>query len=102
MIIGSASAEREPLKLRNNINIGVSVARSERNKGLGTVILKETIARVKKEMRPKNIFLSVFANHHAAKKIYKKLGFKTYFVLPNWANHYGKYHNLEFMLLEEK
>ncbi len=70
--------------------------------GLGYFSLKALIDRVKKEMKPKNIYLSVYSKNYTAKKLYKKLGFKFHHRLKNWVNHYGKFMDEEFYIYKSK
>ena len=100
-IIGTISAERQKFKLRNNVLLGIAIKREYRNQGLGYIAMKEVIKRVRKEMKPKNIYLTVISQNKLAKKLYEKLGFRHHHILKNWVNHYGKYYDEEFMILEK-
>ena len=98
-MIASADARRLALKLRGNVEIGIAILPSHRNKGLGRLLMNEIVGRAKAEMKPKNIFLTVDDKNKYAKRLYGKLGFKKIAVLPNWVNHYGKYHDQEIQVL---
>jgi RimJ/RimL family protein N-acetyltransferase len=98
-VIGSATAERERYKLRNNVLLGIAILPYFQGKGLGSILMKELIGRTKKEMGPKNIFLTVLDLNKKAYRLYEELGFRTHHVLPKWANHYGKWCDLRFMIL---
>jgi len=101
-MIGSVVANRQLYKLKDNILLGIAITPNFRGLGLGYFSLKALIDRVKKEMKPKNIYLSVYSKNYTAKKLYKKLGFKFHHRLKNWVNHYGKFMDEEFYIYKSK
>jgi len=98
-MIASADARRLALKMRGNVEIGIAILPEHRNKGLGRLLMNEIVSRAKTVMKPKNIFLTVDVKNEHAKKLYDEGGFRKIAVLPNWANHYGKYHDQEIRVL---
>lgn len=101
-IVGGASAERGPLKQRNNVSLGIALLPEFRGKGLGSMLMKHLIARVKREMKPKNIHLDVFSENDPAIQLYRKLGFNIHHTKKEWIDHFGEYHDQHFMTLNVK
>src|SRR3989338_732170 len=98
-MVGSVSAERQLYKLRGNVLLGITIKRQYRGVGLGYFAMSELIKRVRKEMKPRNIYLTLYSGNKAAHKLYSKLGFKYHHTLKNWVNHYGKYLEEDFLIL---
>ncbi|MBN1170198.1 GNAT family N-acetyltransferase [Candidatus Micrarchaeota archaeon] len=98
-IAGNSSAIRGTMKERNNVSVGIALAKEFRSIGLGEKLLKLNIKYAKKMFRPKNIYLTVFAANKRAHGLYKKAGFREIAVLPKWISHYGKYIDLIVMKL---
>jgi len=98
-IIGKVDARRDRQKLRGNVLLGIAIKPEFRGEGLGYFAMKELIYRVKKEMKPANIYLTVISANNTAKRLYRKLGFKKHHTLKNWVNHYGAYLDEDFMIL---
>ncbi|OIO22903.1 hypothetical protein AUJ65_04885 [Candidatus Micrarchaeota archaeon CG1_02_51_15] len=90
-IIGKAEAKRGEMKNSDNVSLGIAILPEFRGAGLGRILLRELIARVKKEFKPKNIWLSVVAPNKRACVLYKRLGFEENARLPNWFKHKGTY-----------
>ena len=98
-IAGTSDARRGRDKERNNISLGIALAKGCRGIGLGEALLGLNIA-IARKMKPKNIFLSVFAANARAIGLYKKLGFRKFAVFPQWILHDGKYIDSILMKLE--
>ena len=98
-IAGTSHAKRERGKERNNISLGIALAKRYRGIGLGEALLAMNIA-IARKMKPKNIFLSTFAANARAVGLYKKLGFRKFAVFPKWILHNGKYIDSVLMKLE--
>lgn len=84
---GNRHAGRE----RNNVVIGIAVARPYRGLGIGEALLRLNIKVAKRMLKPKNIYLSVFAGNKAARALYTKVGFRKFAVYPKWMLYKGKY-----------
>ena len=100
-IIGDLIAHRQREKFRNNIVLGVGMLPRYRNQGIGYFAMKELIERAKKEMKPKNICLTLFSPNKPAKKLYAKLGFVHHHTLEKWSKHKGKFIDEEFLILKK-
>jgi len=98
-IAGTTGGRREPFKGRNNVVLGISVAKPYRRLGLGEALLRLNIETAKKLMKPRTIYLSVFAPNKPARALYRKVGFKKFAVFPKWLLHGGKYLDHVFMKL---
>ncbi len=90
-IAGTTDARRGRLKERNNVSLGLAIAKPYRGVGLGEAMLRLDIETARKLLKPKNIWLSVFAPNKPARALYKKLGFREFAVFPKWMLHKGKY-----------
>ena len=99
-IVAGTQGTRGLGKERDNIEVGIAVAKVFRGVGLGEIMLKEVIKRVKKKMKPKNIFLHVAKPNKPAQSLYKKLGFKEIATFPKWFRHKGKYVDIHWMVLK--
>lgn len=90
---GHCGARRGRGKERNNICLGIVVAKAYRSLGLGEGLMRLNIKTAKTffNPKPKNIYLSIFKPNKIAYSLYKKLGFKEFAVLPKWLLHKGKY-----------
>jgi len=73
------------------------VNRNYRGKGVGKALLLKTIEGCRGRFEV--ITLEVFSNNLATKKLYEKVGFKTYGVLPGGVKRGGNSVNLELMFL---
>jgi RimJ/RimL family protein N-acetyltransferase len=100
-IVGIVNADRQTMKQKGNVVLGIALRKEYRGHGLGEFIFRLLIERVKKEMKPKNIFLYVFGRNTRAKSLYIKLGFRKIGVLPNWVLHKGRYMDEEMMILKQ-
>jgi RimJ/RimL family protein N-acetyltransferase len=98
-IVGNVTAERGNLKNRNNVVLGIAISRPFRGMGLGEVLMERIIARVKDEMRPRNIHLNVFAKNVPAIRLYTKLGFRIVAKLKDWVYHQNRFMDEYFMIL---
>ncbi len=96
---GTSGGFRDAHKARNNVCLGIGLARGYRSVGLGEVLLRTNIAIAKRFLKPKNIYLSVLAPNKPARALYRKLGFKEFAVFPKWILHNGKYVDHVFMKL---
>jgi len=99
-IIGIASAIRGIGRERENVEIAISVKKEYRGKGFGKNLLNEIIVRGKRKLKPKNIYLEVYAPNKIATSLYKKLGFKTVAKLKSWGKYKNKYIDRILMVLE--
>jgi len=75
----------------------MSVNRDYRGKGVGKTLLLKTVEGCRGKFDV--ITLEVFSNNLTAKRLYEKVGFKTYGVLPGGVKRGGKSVDLELMFL---
>lgn len=98
-LAGNTGAHRDRGRGRDNACLGLSVARDFRGAGLGEALLRANIEVARGFLKPRNIYLSVFANNRPAKSLYRKLGFRKFASFPRWMRHKGGYVDHEFMVL---
>ncbi|MBU1165516.1 GNAT family N-acetyltransferase [Candidatus Micrarchaeota archaeon] len=65
-IVGTTTAQKGKYKERGNVVLGIAISKEFRGIGLGKELLSLNIQIVKKLFKPKNIYLSVFANNKPA------------------------------------
>jgi ribosomal protein S18 acetylase RimI-like enzyme len=84
-IVGMATFIRETgLKERHKGRIfGVYVSEAYSGKGVGRALLSALLARAEHDSSLEQILLSVAANQHAAKTLYRSFGFETYGTEPD-------------------
>ena len=99
-IVGIASATKDTGRERENVGIGISIRKGYRGKGYGKKLLTEIIVKAKKKLKPKNIYLYVYAPNKVAISLYKKLGFKIVARLKSWGKYKGKYVDKMNMVLK--
>jgi ribosomal protein S18 acetylase RimI-like enzyme len=87
-------------KEENNIVMGIVILKEYRGRGLGEKLLRRVIRLVKQRLKPKNIYLHVFAENKIAKSLYRKIGFVHLATFPKWIRHKGAYHDAEYMVLK--
>lgn len=87
-------------KRAHTASLGMSVAKEYRIKGLGYALIKTVIELTKERMKNVElIYLEVTKRNKAAKKLYKKAGFKKVATLPRRFKYKGIYQDLEVMQL---
>ena len=101
-LAGTTAAERERGKGRHTVQLGLSVTKKYRGIGLGEALLRTNIELVKKRLKPKIIYLRVFAPNKTACKLYEKVGFREFAVFPKSLRYRGKFVDHVYMKLEDK
>lgn len=99
-LIGLSSGISQRGADSGNVEIGLSVRKQFRGQGVGEALILETIFESKKKLRPKNIYLRVYAENKPALKLYKKMGFKTLALFPKWSLNKGKLKDVYYMVLK--
>ncbi|MDO8554879.1 MAG: GNAT family protein [Candidatus Micrarchaeota archaeon] len=98
-LVAVCDAKKGKMKERDNTLIGIAILKAYRGKGLGEKLLRAIIKLAKEKLKPKNIYLSVFADNKVAQNLYKKVGFRQFAIFPKWMKHKGKYVDSLYMLL---
>jgi len=99
-IAGTTDAKRGKFKEKNNVSLGIAIAKPYRGIGLGEALLGENIRIAKRRWKPRNVFLSVLAPNRPARSLYRKLGFREFAIFPKWLLHEGRYIDQVFLKLK--
>jgi len=70
--------------------LGISIMKEARGKGLGEKLFKKIIEKAVKELKVKIITLYVVSENKIAINLYKKMGFKKISIIKKGYNHYGE------------
>ncbi len=99
-IIGECSLNRKALKESHRSTFGIAIIKDYRHKGIGTKMMGEMIKLARKRMKElKIIELGVIEYNKAAKRLYKKIGFKKVATIPKAIKEGRKYFAEEIMQL---
>lgn len=79
-------------KIESHIGVfGITLAKEWRNKGIGNFLMQLVLEEAKKNIVGlKIVMLGVFGNNPIAKKMYEKMGFKEFGMLPKGIQHKGE------------
>lgn len=88
-IVGNCDIERKRGRSSHVGNFGITVAKTWRDAGLGTELMKAVLEKAKEMFEI--IEINVFANNKRARHLYKKMGFKEEAVLPRRIKMKGEY-----------
>ena len=98
-VVGGITARRGIGKERNNVEMGIGILKEFRGIGLGEILLKEMVKRVREKMNPENIYLHTASGNKPAICLYEKMGFRKIATLPKWMKHKGEYYDMYWMVL---
>jgi len=101
-LIGCCNATQGRFMERGNVDLGIMLDKKWRGKGIGKLLLEESIKLSKKKWKPKNIYLMVVSENKEAIKLYTFLGFRVKAVLPDRINRKGRYYDLLIMTQNQK
>ena len=89
---GNCGIDRKNWKQSHVATLGVGMAKEIREKGIGTLLINETITLAKKRMKGLEVLhLTVMEYNKRAERVYKKLGFKKICRVPKEVKENGKY-----------
>lgn len=89
-VIGSSGVKLRKGRENHIGELGISIRKEYRGKGLGTKLMAEILKEARKELKPKIIRLSVFSENTIAQNLYKKFGFKKVARVPKQLEYKGK------------
>jgi RimJ/RimL family protein N-acetyltransferase len=87
---------------RGNVNLGISITKNWRGKGIGRFLLEELIFSSEQKWHPKNIYLHVVSLNKKARQLYESLGFRIIAWLPQWFEYYTTYLDEYILILDTK
>ena len=96
-IIGDASVERLPRRMRHRGSIGISVLKAHWGRGIGSALMREMIDLCDNWLRVERIELTVFADNAPAIAVYKKYGFEIEGTGRRYALRNGEYVDAYYM-----
>lgn len=97
-IVGSASLDRLPRRMRHRGELGITVAKAYWNRGIGRQLLREIIA-LGKENGLERIDLQVRSDNLRAIHLYEAFGFQKYAVYPGFFRIGEELIDFDFMYL---
>jgi len=97
-VMGNARITRQGLTKEHVGQVGITLKKEARGRGLGEKLLKEVIKQGTKKFKFKIITLEVISKNKIAQNLYKKLGFKNAGVIKGGARHYDKYEDVVTMV----
>lgn len=100
-LAGNTGAIRDRGKAKENVSLGIALAKEFRGVGLGPKLLALNIKLAKKFFRPRNIYLSVLSCNQPALSMYKKMGFREFARFPKWILQRGNYVDHIYMKLKD-
>lgn len=97
-VMGNAKVGR--LKnIRDHIGeLGISIKKEARGKGLGEKLMNEVISQAIKKFKLKIISLDVYKKNKIAQGLYNKMGFKKVGTIKGGVQYYGKYEDIIIMV----
>ncbi len=101
-LIGNGFARPGVGRNQGNVNLGISLAKQWRGKGIGRLFLEELILSSERKWHPKNIYLHVVTANKKAQRLYESLGFRIIARLPEWFEYEKKYLDEYILLLDKK
>jgi len=103
-IIGSANIGlKKKLIFKHVGTLGISIDKDFRGEGIGKILMEAVMKEAKNRLKNlKIIELQVFSNNLIAKRLYEKLGFKEFGMLPNGILHRGRFVGESYMYKKVK
>jgi len=90
-VMGNARVAKQK-GVKNHIGeLGISIKKEARGKGLGEKLMKEILKQSIEKFKLKIIILDVFKKNKVAQGLYNKLGFKKVGIIKGGIQYYGKY-----------
>ncbi len=96
-IVGDVAIVKMKGRMSHVGQMGITVAKDYRNKGIGTRLAKNALKLAKENLGTSLVILEVTHTNKPAQALYKKLGFKEFGRLPKGYNYEGKFLDLIYM-----
>jgi len=97
-VMGNARITKQGLTKEHIGQVGITLKKEARGKGLGEKLLKEVMKQGIKKFKLKIITLEVLSKNKIAQNLYKKLGFKKAGLIKGGARYYDKYEDVLTMV----
>lgn len=91
VLIGNCVVERGKYRKPHSGVLGISIASSVRQEGIGTILLETLIGEVKTKLGLTLVTLSCYANNPRALHVYEKLGFQIVGTIPGAIAFHGEF-----------
>ncbi|MFA5207751.1 MAG: GNAT family protein [Candidatus Paceibacterota bacterium] len=79
-------------------DLGISLKKEIRGRGLGEKLLRKIIDKARKELKIEIVTLTAFSKNKVAINLYKKVGFKKLGTIKKGVSHYGKLMDQDIMV----
>ena len=90
--VGSCEIVKDPYDVSRHVGtLGIGLVKSARGIGIGTSLIKTTLAEAKKKLGIRLVKLYVFDSNNVGKSLYEELGFKEIGRIPKGVYHNKKY-----------
>jgi len=96
-VMGSARISKKEGVLNHIGELGISIKKEARGKGLGKKLLKEVLNKAIKKFSLKIVTLDVFVKNKIAQNLYKKLGFQKVGIIKKGIQYFGEYEDVMIM-----
>ncbi len=98
-VVGLCNVDKSSVGGQSHIGtLGIAIVKEARGRGIGEALMRDVIGKCRGRLE--KVKLAVFADNVAAKRLYRKLGFKRYGSLKEAIKRSGRYFDEEFMCLD--
>jgi len=97
-VMGSARVTKNNGTKNHIGELGISLRKEARGKGLGEKLTKEVISKAIKKFKLKIITLEVYSKNKIAQNLYKKMGFQKVGIIKEGIKHFDTYEDVVIMV----
>ncbi|KUK66552.1 MAG: GCN5-related N-acetyltransferase [Parcubacteria bacterium 34_609] len=97
-VMGSARVNKNNGTKNHIGELGISLRKEARGKGLGEKLMKEVISKAIKKFKLKIITLEVYSKNKIAQNLYKKMGFQKVGIIKKGIKYFDTYEDFVIMV----
>jgi len=97
-VMGSARVNKNNGTKNHIGELGISLRKEARGKGLGEKLMKEVISKAIKKFKLKIITLEVYSKNKIAQNLYKKIGFQKVGIIKKGIKYFDTYEDFVIMV----